>query len=67
VIRDAQEAIRLAVGAVFPDVPHQVCQFRASREAARPRCEADRHLAVEAKKALRGARSGGARAPESRA
>jgi hypothetical protein len=57
IIRDAQESIRLAVGAVFPDAPHQVCQFHALREAARPLFEADRHLGVEAKKELRGARA----------
>jgi hypothetical protein len=56
VISDAQESIRLAVAAVFPDIPHQVCQFHALREAARPLFEADRHLAVEAKKELRAAR-----------
>lgn len=56
VISDAQGSIRLAVGAVFPDVPHQVCQFHALREAARPLFEADRHLAVEAKKELRAVR-----------
>jgi mutator family transposase len=56
IISDAQESIRLAVGAVFPEVPHQTCQFHALREAARPLFEADRHLAVEAKKELRGAR-----------
>jgi hypothetical protein len=56
VISDAQESIRLAVGAVFPQVPHQVCPFHALREAARPLFEADRHLAVAAKQELRGAR-----------
>jgi len=56
VISDAQESIRLAVAAVFPDVPHQTCQYHALREAAEPLWEADRHLLVEAKKELRGLR-----------
>lgn len=53
VISDAQESIRLAVAAVFPGVPHQLCQYHALREAAEPLWEADRHLAVEAKIELR--------------
>lgn len=56
VISDAQESIRLAVAAVFPGVPHQICQYHALREAAEPLWEADRHLLVEAKKELRGFR-----------
>jgi hypothetical protein len=56
VISDAQESIHLAVAAVFPDVPHQFCQYHVLREAAEPLWEADRHLLVEAKKELRGFR-----------
>ena len=56
VISDAQESIRLAVAAVFPHTPHQICQYHALRAAAEPLGEADRHLAVEAKKELRGLR-----------
>jgi hypothetical protein len=56
VISDAQESVRLAVAAVFPGVPHQLCQYHALREAAVPLWEADRHLAVEAKMELRGLR-----------
>jgi hypothetical protein len=56
VVSDAQESIRLAVAAVFPDVPHQLCQYHALREAAEPLWEADRHLLVEAKQELRGLR-----------
>src|SRR5712671_589190 len=52
----AQESIRLAVAEVFPQVPHQLCQYHALREAAEPLWEADRHLLVEAKKELRGLR-----------
>jgi hypothetical protein len=53
VVSDAQESVRLAVAAVFPGVPHQLCQYHALREAAEPLWEADRHLAVEAKIELR--------------
>jgi hypothetical protein len=56
VVSDAQESIRLAVAEVFPDVPHQLCQYHAVREAAEPLWEADRHLLVEMKKELRGLR-----------
>ncbi len=56
IISDAQESVRLAVAAVFPGVPHQICQDHALREAAEPLWEADRHLLVEAKKELRGLR-----------
>jgi transposase len=56
VVSDAQESIRLAVAEVFPDVPHQLCQYHALREAAKPLWEADRHLLVEMKKELRGLR-----------
>jgi len=56
VISDAQESIRLAVAEVFPQVPHQLCQYHALREAAEPLWEADRHLLVEAKQELRGLR-----------
>ena len=53
VISDAQESVRLAVAAVFPGVPHQLCQYHALREAAEPLWEADRHQLVRAKKELR--------------
>lgn len=56
VISDAQESVRLAVAAVFPAAPHQLCQYHALREAAEPLWEADRHLLVQAKKELRGLR-----------
>ncbi len=56
VVSDAQESIRLAVAEVFPDVPHQLCQYHALREAAEPLWEVDRHLLVEMKKELRGLR-----------
>jgi hypothetical protein len=56
VVSDGQESIRLAVAQVFPDVPHQLCQFHYLREAARPLYEADRHAKKELKKRVRGVR-----------
>jgi hypothetical protein len=53
VVSDAQECIRVAVANTFPDVPHQLCQSHALREAAKPLWEADRQLLVEAKMELR--------------
>lgn len=52
VVSDAQESIRGAVSSVFPTVPHQICQYHALREAARPLFEIDRHLAVQVRKEL---------------
>jgi hypothetical protein len=42
-ISDGQHSIRKAVAAVLPQVPHQLCHFHFSREAALPIFEADRH------------------------
>ena len=56
VVSDGQRSIRKAVAAVFPGVPHQLCQFHYLREAARPIYEADRHAKKELKKKLRGVR-----------
>ncbi len=53
VISDGQHSIRKAVAAVFPGVPHQLCQFHYLREAARPIYEADRHAKKELKKKVR--------------
>lgn len=53
VISDAQESIRVAVAAVFPGVPHQLCQYHALKEATAPLWEADRHLLVRVKQELR--------------
>lgn len=52
VVSDAQESILLAVAALWPEVPHQVCQFHYLREASRPMFEADRHLKVTLRKVL---------------
>jgi hypothetical protein len=54
IISDAQESIRLAVSQVWPDQPHQNCQFHCLKEAGRPTAEADRALKTRLKKKLRG-------------
>jgi hypothetical protein len=56
VISDGQPSIRKAVARLFPDVPHQLCQFHYLREAAKPLFEADRHAKKELKKRVRGIR-----------
>jgi hypothetical protein len=54
IISDAQESIRLAVAQVWPDQPHQNCQFHCLKEAGRLTGEADRALKTRLKKKLRG-------------
>jgi hypothetical protein len=56
VISDGQHAIRNAVHATLPTVPHQLCHFHYLREAAKPIYEADRHAKKELKKHIRGVR-----------
>ncbi|HEX5503546.1 MAG TPA: ISNCY family transposase [Thermomicrobiales bacterium] len=56
VLSDGQAAIRKAVASALPGVPHQRCQFRYLREAAKPIFAADRHAKVQLKKAVRGVR-----------
>jgi Transposase, Mutator family len=56
VISDGQRSRRQAIAAVFPGVPHQLCQFHYLREAATPIYEADRHAKKELKKQVRGIR-----------
>lgn len=56
IITDGQHSLRQAGAAVFPGVPHQLCQFHSLREAARPIFEADRHAKKELKKHVRGVR-----------
>src|SRR6187431_1508530 len=53
VVSDGQPSIRLAVGTVWPDVPHQLCHFHYLREAALPVFEADRNAKKELKKRVR--------------
>lgn len=51
-ISDAQASIRQAVSALWPQIPHQVCQFHYLREASRPLYEANRTLRKEIRKAI---------------
>ncbi len=52
-VSDAQESIRLAIAQVYPDKPHQNCQFHCLKEAGRPSYERDRALKTALKKGLR--------------
>lgn len=56
VISDGEETIRSAVAFVFPDIPHQLCQFHYLKDAVGPLYEADRNAKTELKKHLRGVR-----------
>lgn len=56
VISDGEETIRSAVAFVFPEVPHQLCQFHYLKDATKPLYEADRHAKTQLKKHLRGVR-----------
>jgi hypothetical protein len=56
VISDGEETIRSAVAFVFPNIPHQLCQFHYLKDAVGPLYEADRHAKTELKKHLRGVR-----------
>src|SRR5438876_11395331 len=49
-ITDAQESELQAVEQLWPDVPHQVCQFHALREASRPGFDADRAVKTALRK-----------------
>lgn len=57
IISDGQVSLRQAIAHVWPNVPHQLCQYHYLREAARPVYEADRHAKKELKKQVRGVRS----------
>jgi hypothetical protein len=56
IVSDGQLAIRGAVAAVFPEVPHPLCHFPDLREAAKPIYDADRHAKKALKKRGRGVR-----------
>jgi hypothetical protein len=56
VISDGEETIGSAVTFVFPDVPHQLCQFHYLKDAMKPFYEADGHAKTLLKKQLRGVR-----------
>ena len=56
IISDGEETIGSAVAFVFPDVPHQLCQFHYLKDATKLLYEADRHAKTQLKKHLRGVR-----------
>ena len=51
-ITDAQESELLAVEQLWPQVPHQVCQFHAVREASQPAFEAEQKVKTARRKRL---------------
>jgi hypothetical protein len=51
-ITDAQESERLSVQELWPEVPHQVCQFHALRDASQGAFEADKQVKTAIRKKL---------------
>lgn len=51
-ISDAQVSLREAIAALWPDIPHQTCQFHYLQEAARPIFEQDRAMHTQMRKQL---------------
>jgi hypothetical protein len=51
-ISDAQESLLQALEQLWPDVPHQVCQFHALQDASRPAYEVDRAIKTAMRKRL---------------
>jgi hypothetical protein len=51
-ITDAQESELLAVEQLWPQVPHQVCQFHALRDASKAAFEADKQVKTAMRKQL---------------
>jgi hypothetical protein len=51
-ITDAQESELLAVEQLWPQVPHQACQFHALRDASHPAFEADKKVKTAMRKRL---------------
>jgi hypothetical protein len=51
-ITDAQESELLAVQELWPDVPHQVCQFHLLRDASKTAFETDKALKTAMRKRL---------------
>jgi hypothetical protein len=56
IISDGEETIGSAIAFVFPNVPHQLCQFHYLKDATKPLYEADRSAKTQLKKHLRGVR-----------
>jgi hypothetical protein len=51
-ITDAQESELLAVEQLWPNVPHQVCQYHALRDASKSAFEADRKVKTAMRKTM---------------
>ena len=51
-ISDAQESEVMALSQLWPDVPHQTCQFHARRVASRPGFEQDGKIKTQMRKSL---------------
>jgi hypothetical protein len=51
-VSDAQESLCQAIADLWPEVPHQLCQFHYLREASRPIYELDRGLRKQIRKAI---------------
>lgn len=51
-VSDAQKSLLQAIEALWPDIPHQVCQFHYLREASRPMYEVDRNVRKQLRKAM---------------
>ncbi len=51
-VSDAQESLCQAIADLWPDVPHQLCQFHSLREASRPIYELDRGLRKQIRQAI---------------
>lgn len=51
-ISDAQQSLRDAIASLWPNVPHQTCQFHYLQEAARPIFEVDRGMRAKMRKTL---------------
>lgn len=51
-VSDAQESLLQAIAGLWPDLPHQVCQFHYLREATRPMFDVDRKVRKQIRKAI---------------
>ena len=51
-ISDAQHSERLAVAQLWPEVPHQTCQFHYLREASQPIYDVDRSMRTAMRKTI---------------
>jgi hypothetical protein len=52
IISDAQDSEVLAIAQLWPEAPHQLCQFHVLREAGRPAYEADREVKTAMRKVI---------------